>query len=217
MDESQKDEILRRVKSAQSRVDDRRDKMLQALELLQETMSTVLENIEGLPAGLGLLLNGDVIVVGQSDGKAIVGDPMIAARVGWTEPDTGAAYVTYEIKFAEEEESREFTDINVVAQEIAEILVEDVYKADDLKALAASAPQQQQSGIVAAAQAEAAAGSAPPDAAAHVEFLWEGINAKGEVVNGSMMALNKDDVLTTLRTDGISPTKAVEKSELPTT
>ncbi len=214
MDEDLKNSVLRKVADAEYRVERRRDKMLQGLEGLRETIETVLDNVGELPPGLGLLQDGDVILFGQSDGSHILGDPFIAATVGWTEPDEGAPYVTYNIQFLDEESSMEFTDLGEAAGEIAERVIEDVYKTADEKALSeASLPTN----IVAAAQAEAAAGSAPPDAAAQIEFVWEGLNAQGETTHGVVKALSENSANDSLRKSGITPTKIVEKSKLPTT
>jgi hypothetical protein len=192
MHEKQKNAIISILGVAKQNVENRRASMVQALEDLGETVTIILDGIEGLPPGFSVMSVMDQIMIGPLAEGGKIEAPVVRASVVWVEADEDEkAHIEYLMFWVNDgaEASVAYKDLTLLAKDLAEPLIEDVFKLEDQRQLLlAQKPQQPQNGETPPVQP-----SAPPDDAAKVHFQWKCLGTDGKVKEGKILALNETD------------------------
>jgi hypothetical protein len=192
MENQTKVEIVQALKSAKTNVEQRRETMLTALKDLGETFALVLDSIENVPPGLGIVSRGETIVVGPVEEGNTVSTPVASGTVHWVEDDDGNGEIEFMLKMTNQIEASAFKDLPSIATALAEPLIEDLYKLEDQRLLIqAMVPGQSQE------DGPPVQPSAPPDDAAKVRWKWK-CTRLGETIDGTLMALNETEARDTL-------------------
>lgn len=185
MNDKDKKAVADAVLATKNRVENRREKMLEGFQNLQEAIQVIFDNIEDLPDGLAVYVIQDKVYAGMTENGQPSEEALVAARVLWNVPDEGPESIEYEVQLSSMEESETFAELPEVASFIAEPIIEDLIKQQEIKEMVA---QSRMTVDPSAPPPDSI--SAPNDQAAHHVFVYKASTEHGQVIESEISALN---------------------------